>query len=110
MKIDRLFNVLVLGGAALATASACTPAPEESGAQVDSQVANGSPESARDDQEGKPKKVGTGTASAPGPDAGLDASTSDAAACAKECVDLGLPCCWMGDCTADPSCKAQLCD
>ena len=121
MKLERLYNVLVLGGAALT--AGCDGESEGKVGPADTLAGD----SMAKDDTGSPAKDSaitlddTGaldsgaTDAAPSEtavDAAKDAPAGEAgadAACAKTCSALPLPCCWMADCTTDPSCKAMLC-
>lgn len=104
MKIDRLFNVLVLGGAAIAaTACTATITNERDGAPEAESDANVPERDAAMDA----SNAGDAVADA-APDAPSDAVVGEGG-CHKTCSELGVPCCWMGDCTTDPMCAMQLC-
>src|SRR5262245_17936555 len=102
MRIERLFNVLVLGGAAIGLAACSAPSEPlaDGGSEED---ASAQPDTSTPVQDAQPKPDSSVTPDAQGtPDAQPDGGTvTGDGGSAKTCAELGMPCCWMGDCTTD---------
>lgn len=120
MRMDRLFHVLVLGGAAIGLSAGCDSG---GGSGAGGDGAGGDPSttgdeggggsggttaSATDTGSGGTTSTGetTGTAGAGGSGGGLDCSLP-----ASPDDPCGCPCCWAEDCSNDdPACCGAFCE
>lgn len=138
MRIERLFNVLVLGGAALgagcsskADEPARSPAAEGGGAASAASGAAGEAVAGANDggsgaagagasepQAGGSDAGGAGTESGAGGAAGAGGASSQAGAGGSPLVcsetpspsdACGCPCCWVGNCANTEPCCASFC-
>jgi hypothetical protein len=124
MKLERLFNVLVLGGAALGLAAACNGSEEGS---TTGEAASGADQgSAQNGSQASGATTGAGSGSAQGggsnatQSAGVGGSGAGSSGTGgnlvcSEVPDIndpcGCPCCWVADCDNDDGeCCSGFCE
>jgi hypothetical protein len=112
MRIDRLFNLLVVGGSALALMPGCSDGggsePAETGGGAGAESA-GSAGSASGGSAGSASGGNAGSASGgvAGGDVGGAAGSAGAAQCPPDAC--GCACCWVTDCLDTEPCCAGWC-
>jgi hypothetical protein len=125
MKLDRLFNVLVLGGAAIGLGGACGDDNDTGGGTTGSSGSTGTTASSSGSGTGSGTTAGSGGAGGTtsagtggGGGAGGQSAGSGGAGGALECPEVpgpddpcGCPCCWVVDClNTDGVCCATFCE
>ncbi len=119
MKLERLFNVVVLGGASLGLGACGQQAGGGSGGDAPGAVSGTGGHGGEDAAGGSGAQGGGGAGATAGSGGGATSGTGGGAG-GPQCTALefpgepkdpcGCPCCWMDGCNNDEPCCAAFCE